>query len=224
MNTQNTLQIDITKKSYQGKPVLHNIHIQLQHGKIYGLVGRNGAGKTTLFECIARLIPFEGSVTHSEWVHYKEYTGYLPTDPYFIPRITAEEYIHFCLHARGIKNKKIAEHNMFNLPLQQYATKYSTGMKKKLALSALLLQENQIFILDEPFNGVDLETAIYIKHLLLQLKARGKLILLSSHILSLLTEIADEIFLLGINSTLAQYSQDQFSDVEKDILSFTITR
>lgn len=81
---------------------------------------------------------------------------------------------------------EIDNRNIFDLPLNQYAATYSTGMKKKLALMAILIQENKVLILDEPFNGVDIHSNIIITEIIHQLKLLNKTILISSHIFSTL--------------------------------------
>ena len=72
--------------------------------------------------------------------------------------MTGREYIQLSNNARNMHNIQIDEKNIFELPLEQYATTYSTGMKKKLAITAILLQRNECYILDEPFNGIDVQS------------------------------------------------------------------
>jgi ATPase subunit of ABC transporter with duplicated ATPase domains len=84
--------------------------------------------------------------------------------------ITGKEYIRLLCNARGKTNLDIDSKNIFDLPLNQYASTYSTGMKKKLAITAILLQENDYFILDEPFNGVDIQSNVILTEIILKLK------------------------------------------------------
>lgn len=83
---------------------------------------------------------------------------FLMTEPFFFAKITGTEYIRLLVNARSKKLTSLEESNIFDLPLNQYASTYSTGMKKKLALTAILLQGNDCFILDEPFNGADIQS------------------------------------------------------------------
>src|SRR5690606_14316831 len=85
----------------------------------------------------------------------------------------------------------------FQLALESYVESYSTGMKKKLALLAIILQDNDVFILDEPFNGLDLESSILLSEIIHRLKALGKTILISSHIFSTLRDVSDTILVLN---------------------------
>ena len=129
------------------------INIQFDKGNVYGIVGENGAGKTTLFRCIAGLENYDGQI-NSELNPLKNYLGLLLTEPFFFTKITGKEYIRLLCNARKKEVSKIDDKNIFDLPLNQYASTYSTGIKKKLALLAILLQDNQCFILDEPFKRV----------------------------------------------------------------------
>src|SRR5665213_1033192 len=133
-------------KKYGTNEVLKNVNVQFDKGNVYGIVGENGAGKTTLFRCIAGLENYEGEVI-SDLKPLKNHLGLLLTDPYFFQKITGAEYIRLLCNARNTKIADIESRNIFDLPLNQYASVYSTGMKKKLAITAILLQGNQYFIL-----------------------------------------------------------------------------
>ena len=134
-------------KSYGGNIVLHGVNINLDKGNIYGLVGENGAGKTTLFQCIAGLETYEGEI-NSEYSSLKDAIGYLETNPTMMTHITGWEYLKLLCIAKDIKEDSFEDQNIFELPLEKYASTYSTGMKKKLALMGLLLRKNEIYILD----------------------------------------------------------------------------
>lgn len=107
--------------------------------------------------------------------------------------------------------------NIFDLPLDQYAVEYSTGMKKKLALFGVLLQENEVFILDEPFNGVDIQSNIIITEIIHELKRLGKTIIISSHIFSTLKDTCDEVHLLQNGSITRSVKVDEFDQLENDM-------
>ena len=203
-------------KSYGNKEVLTGINIQLETGKIYGIVGENGSGKTTLFKCIAGLESYSGQVLTTVG-RLKDTLGYLQTEPYFFPRITGREYIQLLCNARKTAAGSIDDKNIFDLPLDQYATTYSTGMKKKLALTALLLQENNVFILDEPFNGVDIQSNVIIHEIIERLKAMGKTLLISSHIFSTLNNTCDSIFLLSAGKLVRRVERYEFDALEKEM-------
>ena len=139
------IKISSLNKSFGTHNVLKDINASFKRGTIIGIVGENGAGKTTLFNCIAGLENYEGSIEFSG-KNLKNVMGFLPTNPYFISKITGYEYLKLICNARSIKAENLEEKNIFELPLNQYAETYSTGMKKKLALNAILIQENEVFI------------------------------------------------------------------------------
>jgi ABC-2 type transport system ATP-binding protein len=125
-------------------------------------------------------------------------------------------------NARKKEVSKIDDKNIFGLPLNQYASTYSTGMKKKLALLAILLQENQCFILDEPFNGVDIHSNIIIVDLIHRLKMLGKTVIISSHIFSTLRDTCDEICLLKNGEIIKKVFRENFNALELEMKEFTI--
>lgn len=159
------ITIEKLSKYYGKKQVLKNIDISFRKGQVYGIVGENGSGKATLFRCISGLEKYDG-IIRSDFKILKNHLGLLMTEPFFFTKITGTEYIRLLANARNKKLIHIEENNIFNLPLSQYAATYSTGMKKKLALTAILLQGNDCFILDEPFNGVDIQSNIIIAEII----------------------------------------------------------
>lgn len=211
------IAIENLSKSFSGKNVLNQINLSFEKGKIYGIVGENGAGKTTLFRCIVGLEDFEGQI-QSENRLLKDVTGFLPTDPYFFSKMTGAEYLQLLCNARDIPQPDLKEKNIFDLPLNQYAETYSTGMKKKLAITGILLQQNELYILDEPFNGVDINSNILIVQIIKKLKSLDKIVLIASHIFSTLTESCDEIYLLREGKIVMGGDQTHFNSIEKSMI------
>jgi ABC-2 type transport system ATP-binding protein len=215
------ISIEALNKSYGNKQVLTNINVRFEEGKIYGIVGENGAGKTTLFRCIAGLEKYEGWIA-SDFDQLKNHLGLLSAEPFFFTKITGQEYIQLLCNARGVKPGNIAERNIFDLPLSQYAATYSTGMKKKLALTAILLQENDYYILDEPFNGVDIQSNMIIAAIINQLKTLEKTVIISSHIFSTLHDTCDEIHLLKEGKFIRRVEKNEFNSLEEEMKRVTI--
>ena len=208
-------------KKYGTNEVLKNVSIEFDKGKVYGIVGENGAGKTSLFRCIAGLENYEGEII-SNPNPIKNHLGLLLTEPFFFQKITGKEYIQLLCNARNIKMTDIENRNIFDLPLNQYASTYSTGMKKKLALTAILLQGNDFFILDEPFNGVDIQSNIIVTEIIHKLKALDKTIIISSHIFSTLSDTCDEIHLLSNGSFSKSVQKADFQALETEMKQVTI--
>jgi ABC-2 type transport system ATP-binding protein len=208
-------------KQFGTKEVLKNININFDKGKVYGIVGENGAGKTTLFRCIAGLEDYKGEIT-ADLKPLKNYLGLLLTEPFFFSKITGTEYIRLLCNARDKDITDIASRNIFDLPLNEYAAVYSTGMKKKLAITAILLQGNEYFIFDEPFNGVDIQSNIIIAEIIHKLKALHKIVIISSHIFSTLSDTCDEIHLLNNGTFIKSVERNEFSILEAEMKKVTI--
>ena len=210
------ITIENLSKYYGSKLILSNINLTLEEGKVYGIVGENGSGKTTLFKCITGIEQYNGEIK-ANLERLKDHIGYLQTEPFFFSKITGREYIQLLCNARDKKIGNIDQKNIFDLPLNQYAVTYSTGMKKKLALTAILLQENQYFIFDEPFNGIDIQSNIIIIEILKELKKLGKTIIVSSHIFSALNDICDEIHLLKSGQFTRKVYKEEFGKLEQEM-------
>ena len=215
------IKIKELSKLFGNKEVLKNLSMEFSKGNVYGIVGENGAGKTTLFRCIAGLESYSGEII-SDVMPLKNNLGLLLTEPFFFTMMTGREYIRLLCNARGKTNVDIDNKNIFDLPLDQYASTYSTGMKKKLAITAILLQENEYFILDEPFNGVDIQSNIILTEIILKLKELNKVVIISSHIFSTLSDTCDEIHLLRKGEQIKSVNKTGFKDLEQEMKEITI--
>lgn len=215
------IKIDNLSKAYGSKQVLKNVNISFEKGNVYGIVGENGSGKTTLFKCIAGLEKYSGTVS-SDFDKLKNHTGFLQTEPFYFSKITGREYIQLLCSARGKQAFATDQRNIFDLPLDRYASTYSTGMKKKLALTAILMQTNECFILDEPFNGVDIHSNIIITDIIRKLKEMNKTIIISSHIFATLNDTCDEIHLIKEGVFVKKVCREEFGILEQEMKDFTI--
>lgn len=205
----------LTLSYKKDKRVIDHLDLSLGEGCIHGIVGLNGAGKTTLLNALYGLKkPDSGTILLDDQSINKKSLAYLVTENFFYSNITGREYLGL------FKNESFdtAQWNkLFSLPLDSIVDGYSTGMKKKLALLAILKQDKSIMILDEPFNGLDIETCRIIRMILLRLKEKDKTIIITSHIIETLTNLCDYIHYLEHGSI--KYSKDKsgFSDFEKDV-------
>lgn len=191
------LTINNLSLSFKEKEVLKNLNLTIEEGQINGIIGLNGAGKTTLLNSICQnLKPQKGTILwKNEPVHLQQ-IAYLETNNFFYDRMTGGEYLRFFQQKE--KAFDLEQWNVFfQLPLNKFVSSYSTGMKKKLAFLGVLSLNRDILILDEPFNGLDLETNEIIKQIILQLHQNGKTIIITSHILETLTTICSEIHYLN---------------------------
>lgn len=186
--------------SYPGKQVLHSLHLQAPTASVHGIVGGNGAGKTTFFNTVYGFQPVQsGSLMWSNRPLERKDIGYLETNNFFYSAITGREYLGLFRSVHlNFPTKEWAE--MMRLPLDTWIDHYSTGMKKKLALLAVIKTGKPLLLLDEPYNGLDLESQYLLRDIVLRLKAQGHTVLLSSHILETLTPVCDAIHYLSDGS------------------------
>lgn len=215
------MDINGLSKAYGSKIVLRDIHLSFEGGKVYGIVGDNGSGKTTLFRCITGIEACFGDIRCNK-IPLKDHIGFLPTEPFYFSKMTGREYLQLLCNARKTQTGDLDQRNVFDLPLDQYASTYSTGMKKKLAFMGILIQPNDIFILDEPFNGVDIHSNILITEILHRLKASGKMVIISSHIFSTLRDNCDVIHHLHAGQITRSVLREEFNLLEQDLQTYTI--
>lgn len=216
------IEVKKLSKRFGSHLVLDELSACFEPGHVYGIVGDNGAGKTTLFRCIAGLESYSGSIV-ADISPLKNKLGFLSTEPFFFPRITGREYVQLLCNARQVPSGDLDDRNIFALPLDQYANNYSTGMKKKLAFWAVLLQNNEYFILDEPFNGVDIQSNMIISEIIAHLKSLMKTVLISSHIFSTLSNSCDEIHLLKNGTIHRSVRQPEFEALESEMKNISLT-
>jgi ABC-2 type transport system ATP-binding protein len=204
--------------SYGKVQVIKDLTLTIEKSTIHGLVGLNGSGKTTLLNTIYGLKSSEKGSIVIEGERKDRNIGYLESENFFYPRISGYEYLQ--LFQTQNKNFSIENwNNLFELPLEKMIDEYSTGMKKKLALMGIICLDREFLILDEPFNGVDMETVQKMKSLLMKLKQNGKTILITSHILESLTGICDCISYLNKSRIEFSKNKSEFTDIESAIFS-----
>jgi ABC-2 type transport system ATP-binding protein len=209
MASSTILQVTEFSFSYGVKPVLQNFSLALHQGSIHGLLGPNGAGKTTLFNCLFDAHRFPK-------IRVEESVGkaiaYLQSDAFYYPYMTGGEYLEIV--AGGKLAPEIASWNVhFDLPLNEYVHRYSTGMKKKIGLLGVLLLKKDLLLLDEPTNGLDLETVEFVKAVLDKLRSAGKAVLLSSHIYESLLQVCDRITLLEPQGPGFTFEREAFGEL-----------
>lgn len=188
-------------KSFDGVEVLHDVNLDLEEGHIYGFIGRNGSGKSVLFKIICGLYyPTTGIVIVDGIDIHKN--DIFPNDmrvliekPNFLPNLTGLDNLKLLA---SIQNRITEEDiililDKLNLKkdMNKLYHKYSLGMKQKLAVAQVLMENPKMMIFDEPFNGIEEKTVEVIKKILLEEKKSGKIILIASHIKEDIEELAD---------------------------------
>jgi len=209
------ISIKNLSSSYSQKRVINSLNLSLKENCIHGIVGMNGAGKTTLLNTIFGIKkPDEGTVLLNDKKLTKKQIAYLSAENFFYSNITGKEYLDLFKNTNFDTEKW---NKLFQLPLNKIIDTYSTGMKKRLAILAVMKQNKPIIILDEPFNGLDIEMNKITQLILSALKKNGKTIIITSHIIETLTGICDYIHLLQNGKIEYSVEKKEFPVFEKDI-------
>ena len=212
------IKIDNLKVNYGNNNVLNELCLEISSNTIHGLVGLNGSGKTTLLNTIYGLKnKVKGTIQYYDENIKRNNIAYLETINYFYPRITGKEYLNI-FKTQNPDFDVDKWNTLFELPLKKLIEDYSTGMKKKLAIMGIICLNREVLILDEPFNGVDLDTVQKIKILLLQFKIK-KTIIITSHILESLLPICDSISYLNNGKIEFTKKKMNFDEIENDIFA-----
>jgi ABC-2 type transport system ATP-binding protein len=201
------LSIQHLSKSYGRQPVLRDVSLDLQPGETFGLVGMNGAGKTTLIKCLLDFCAIDGGrieilgLSHRE-PRARRPLAYLPENFLPPPYLTGAEFVKYILELRGEPYSDEAARAMFAAldidpsALDRLARSYSKGMTQKLGLAACFLGEASLFLLDEPMSGLDPKARALLKRRLAAIKAAGKTLFFSSHVLADVEELCDRMAIL----------------------------
>ena len=199
------IQLENVSKEFDGNIVLKDVNLEFKEKNIYGLIGRNGSGKSVLLKLICGFYkPTTGKILIDGHNIISE-NSFLPDarvlieKPNFLPDETGMENLKILAKIQDkIDDNKISETlDLVNLSIEDRNKKYhkySLGMKQKLGIAQVLMENPKIMIFDEPFNGVESITIEKIKNELIKQKKMGKIIIISSHIKEDLEEIADEIY------------------------------
>lgn len=198
------LLVKNVSKSFKGVEILKNINIDFESGKIYALVGRNGSGKSVFLKMICGFYePTEGKILQDgvNYIKEKQFpknARCLIEKPSFLPELSGFENLKLLASiTKTINDIKILETlktvNLLEDKDKKFS-QYSLGMKQKLGIAQVLMEDPDLIILDEPFNGIEKETAIKLRKVLKNLAKRNKIVIVASHIEEDVKELADIIY------------------------------
>ena len=182
------IKVNNIKKSFTHHDVLKGVNLEIEEGSIYGLIGKNGAGKTTLMNILTGLLEAD-SGTFSFGTNEKK-IGYLPDLPAFYDYLNTDEYLDFLLmHKNPVRRNELLK--LVDLPAGAKIKTLSRGMRQRLGIASVLVNDPDVILLDEPTSALDPAGRNDVKNILLELKEKGKTIILSTHILADMDSICD---------------------------------
>jgi ABC-2 type transport system ATP-binding protein len=204
------LEIRNVTKRYSGIPVVDQVSFTARPGEITGYLGPNGSGKSTTLKMITGLIePSDGEILYNavpivhDLIAHKMRLGYVPEEPHLYPHLTGQEFLEMAGELRGLPEQPLKEKiagllGAFGLFEDRYVaiSSYSKGMRQKILLAAALLHNPEIILLDEPFSGLDIGSALVLRNLMQELAHRGKVILFSTHELDVVERVCSRVVIL----------------------------
>ncbi|HEX4664187.1 MAG TPA: ABC transporter ATP-binding protein [Terriglobales bacterium] len=221
------LEVRNLTKRYSAIPAVRNVSFNIPPGQILGYLGPNGSGKSTTVKMLTGLLEpsdgeifFRGENVLKNRLWFSKHFGYVPEEPHLYTHLTGREYLQLVGRLRGMEKEPL-EHksnsllNLFGLAdyRDTQMSSYSKGMRQKVLLSAALLHDPDVLILDEPFSGLDVTAALLFRKLLQALAAEGKMILYSSHVLEVVEKVCSEVVILHRGSVVAHDSVARLRDL-----------
>lgn len=225
---------DLTKK-YRSQTSVSHLNIHVKKGRIYGLLGRNGAGKTTTMRMLLGLTaPTSGEVTifgkpfQGNEKNILPRIGCLIESPGFYPNLTGTENLKIFAELRGLRSPKYIKNalELVNLPYRdkKLFSQYSLGMKQRLAIALAVMHNPELLILDEPINGLDPIGIAEVRDFIRELcDTSGKTILISSHILSEISLLADDVGIIDHGKLLEEESLKELEAKNAKFIHFCVS-
>ncbi|WP_277291419.1 ABC transporter ATP-binding protein [Streptococcus orisratti] len=204
------LKIENVTGGYVNIPVLKNISFEVADGELVGLIGLNGAGKsTTINEIIGLLQPYQGQISidglslSQNQADYRKKIGFIPETPSLYEELTLREHIETVAMAYDIpvdealvRSEKLLQIFRLSDKLEWFPINFSKGMKQKVMIICAFIVDPSLFIIDEPFLGLDPLAIADLTDLLAEEKAKGKSILMSTHVLDSAEKMCDRFVIL----------------------------
>lgn len=207
-------------KEFDKNPILQDINLKIPKGKIIGLLGKNGAGKSTLIKLMNDLLtPTTGEILikgEKPGIHSKEIIAYLPERTYLDKEMTIKQAIKYFeeFYKNFDSEKAVKLLKDLNLDIDSKISKMSKGMQEKLQLILVMSRDAELYILDEPLGGVDPATRDYILDTILSNFSEGASVIISTHLISDVERILDEIIFVDQGKIVLTSSADELRNKE----------
>ena len=217
-----TLELRAVTRKFTGLSAVNSVSFTARPGEVTGYLGPNGSGKSTSMQMITGLIQpsageifFDGQPIRHDLLAFKRRLGYIPEEPYLYSHLSGLEYLVMVAQLRDLPSKPANARiegllRMLGLWGDRHVpmSSYSKGMRQKVLLSAALLHNPDLILLDEPFSGLDVGTSLVLRSLIEELAARGKVILFSSHELDTVERVSRHVVILHRGKVVADDSID----------------
>ena len=204
------LEVRQLTKRYSGVKVVDQVSFAIRPGEILGYLGANGAGKSTTVKMLTGLIEpsageilFNGENVVRDMKSYQGRLGYVAEEAHLYPHLSGREYLQLAGRLHGMRRAQLEPKmnellRLFGLWEDRHSplASHSKGMRQKILLSAALLHDPELLILDEPFSGLDVNAAMVLRSLLRALAERKKMVLYSSHVLEVVEKVATSVLIL----------------------------
>jgi len=223
------LAVDHLYRSYRGIPAVSDVSFQVAPGEIVGFLGPNGAGKSTTVKVITGLLrPNDGRVLyrshdiHADLVSWRATYGYIPEEAHLYTWMSALEYLQLVGRLRGMGERAIrerAEGLLALLGLESWRfspmSVYSKGMRQRVLMTAALMHDPEVLILDEPLSGLDVLSSRLFRDLLQELAAAGKAVLYISHVLEIVEQVCDRVIVIAEGRIVADAPPGELTGLMK---------
>ena len=210
------------RKTYGDKAAVDGISLRVEQGCFFGFLGPNGAGKTTTIKMLMGLAqPTSGSISllgHSmpaDALEVKQQIGLVPDESLLFDHLTGAEYVEFAGRIYGLDRATVRQRSAELLDLFELSSaprkliaEYSKGMRKRVAMAAALIHRPKLFLMDEPFEGVDAVGARLMKEILLEQVRHGATIFLTSHVLEVVERLCDRVAIIHDGHLVTDGSMD----------------
>jgi ABC-2 type transport system ATP-binding protein len=214
-------------KWFGGLKVVSDVSFTVRAGEVLGYLGPNGSGKTTTVNMVTGLLPptsgevcFDGRPIETDAVAFRRHVGCVPEEPHLYPYLSGREHLALVAGLRQM-DRVTADRRIDGLldlfGLATYAdtsmSSYSKGMRQKVLIAAALLADPPLLVFDEPLSGLDATSVLVFRHLLLELAARGKAVLYSSHSLDTVERVCSRVLVLHQGRVVAHDEVGRLRDV-----------
>jgi ABC-2 type transport system ATP-binding protein len=220
------IEIRDLKKLYRGVPALNGLSVVVPQGCFFGFLGPNGAGKTTTIRILMGLSQADGGTIHvfgkpipEKSVEIRQEIGPVPEDTLLFDYLTGAEYLEFVGRIYGVgksltreRAKQLLELFELDSEPRKLIGEFSKGMRKRVAMAAALIHKPRLFLMDEPFEGVDAVGARLMKDILQEQVRNGATVFLTSHVLDVVERLCDQFAILDKGRLIAQGTMEELRE------------